>query len=61
MKPTKSPKAVLDTFKGLSDDDQEFIRQVDKQFQMFGEKVRIRVDNKTTSKNSKRTIDGNLG
>lgn len=62
-KPTKTPKAVLDVFKGLPSDDFDFIKQLDKQFQKFGNNIKIKVEkaNATTSKNSKRTIDGSLG
>lgn len=65
LKPTKGPKNVLDAFKTLPEDDLEFIKQLDKQFNQFGDNVKIKVQkvNQTTasSKNIKRTIDGNLG
>lgn len=63
QKSTKSPKTTVDAFKGLSDDDYEFIRQVDKQFKKFGNNLKIKVqkENRTQSKNIKRTIDGSLG
>lgn len=63
-KPIKSPKSIVDVFKGLPADDIEFIRQLDKQFEKFGNNIRIKVEkeNRTTlAKNSKRTIDGSLG
>jgi hypothetical protein len=64
-KPTKTPKSVLDHFTELPADDLEFIKQLDKQFKLHGEKVKIKVErvNKTSTdgKNSKRTIDGDLG
>lgn len=63
LKPTKSPKNVLDTFKSLPPEDFEFIKQLDKQFAKFGQNVKIKLQkvNRTTSKNIKRTIDGSLG
>lgn len=62
-KPTKSPKSVLDSFKDLPADDQEFIRQLDQKYKQFGNglKIKIQKENRTTTKNSKRTIDGSLG
>lgn len=64
LKPTKGPKNVLDTFKALPADDFEFIKQLDKQFNKFGDHVKIKlqkVNRTTSSKNTKRTIDGSLG
>lgn len=64
LKPTKLPKNIVDVFKGLPTDDIEFIKQLDKQFEKFGNNVKIKIqkENRTiTSKNSKRTIDGSLG
>lgn len=63
LKPTKSPKSVLEAFKSLPADDLEFIKQLDKQFKNFGDNVKIKIqkENRTTSKNIKRTIDGSLG
>lgn len=63
IKPTKGPKSVLDTFKDLSADDFEFVKQLDKQFKQYGDNVKIKIqkENRTTSKNIKRTIDGSLG
>lgn len=68
IKPTKGPKNtrnVLEAFKSLPEDDLEFIKQLDKQFNKFGNNVKIRVQkvNQTaaSSKNVKRTIDGSLG
>jgi hypothetical protein len=63
LKPTKKAKTILDAFSGLSSDDVEFIKQLDKQFKIHGDKIKIKVeqDNSTTTKNSKRTIDGSLG
>lgn len=67
IKPTKGPKSVLDAFKTLPQDDFEFIKQLDKQFNQFGSNVKIKVQkvNQTaaalSSKNVKRTIDGSLG
>lgn len=63
LKPTKSPKSVLEAFKNLPADDLEFIKQLDKQFSKFGNNVKIKLQkvNRTTTKNQKRTIDSSLG
>ncbi|XP_037726093.1 putative mediator of RNA polymerase II transcription subunit 12 [Drosophila subpulchrella] len=62
--PTKAP-AVAETFANLPADDLEFIKELDKQFKLHGDKIKIKVerDNSTGSggKNSKRTIEGDLG
>lgn len=62
-KPVKSPKNIVEVFKGLPADDIEFIKQLDKQFEKFGNNIRIKIEkvNRTMAKNSKRTIDGSLG
>ncbi|XP_054088320.1 putative uncharacterized protein DDB_G0271606 [Zeugodacus cucurbitae] len=56
---------VTAAFKDLPADDLEFIKELDKQFQLHGEKIKIKVehDNSTDTgkQNSKRTIDGELG
>lgn len=66
IKPTKGPKNILEAFKSLPQDDLEFIKQLDKQFNKFGDNVKIKVQKvnqtaATSSKNVKRTIDGSLG
>lgn len=63
LKPTKKTKSIIDEFSSLSTDDVEFIKQLDKQFKIHGDKIKIKVerDNTTGTKNSKRTIDGSLG
>jgi hypothetical protein len=65
LKPTKAPKTIIDEFRNLSPDDFEFLKQVDKQFKVHGEKVKIKVERENTTtvvnKNSKRTIDDSLG
>lgn len=63
QKPSKQPKVLLDQFKEYPVDDREFIKQLDKQFEKFGDNIKIKVEkvNATTSKNSKRTIEGSLG
>ena len=66
IKPTKGPKNVLDAFKTLPKDDFEFIKQLDKQFNRFGNNVKIKVQKvnqtaESSGKNVKRTIDGSLG
>ncbi|XP_053951571.1 putative uncharacterized protein DDB_G0271606 [Anastrepha ludens] len=56
---------VTAAFKDLPADDLEFIKELDKQFQLHGEKIKIKVehDNSTgeEKQTSKRTIDGELG
>lgn len=54
---------ITDKFKDLPADDLAFIKELDKQFKLHGGKVKIKVenDNATTTKNSKRTIEGDLG
>lgn len=64
-KSTKNPKSsIIEQFKGLSQEDADFVKQLDKQFQTLGGNLKIEVINENTTvanKNSKRTIDGNLG
>ncbi|XP_017139394.1 alpha-protein kinase 1 [Drosophila miranda] len=61
---TKAP-ALAASFSNLPADDLEFIKELDKQFKLHGDKIKIKVerDNSTGSggKNSKRTIEGDLG
>ncbi|XP_017054559.1 putative mediator of RNA polymerase II transcription subunit 26 [Drosophila ficusphila] len=60
---TKAP-ALSETFGNLPADDLEFIKELDKQFRLHGDKIKIKVerDNSTSGgKNSKRTIEGELG
>ncbi|KAM7346320.1 uncharacterized protein ACRADG_006315 isoform 3-T3 [Cochliomyia hominivorax] len=54
---------ITEKFKDLPADDLAFIKELDKQFKLHGGKVKIKVENKnvTETKNSKRTIDGELG
>lgn len=54
---------ITEKFKDLPADDLAFIKELDKQFKLHGGKVKIKVENKnvTGTKNSKRTIDGELG
>lgn len=64
-KPTKGPKTLLDEFAALSPQDTEFIKQLDKQFKLHGDKIKIKVERENNTavgnKNSKRTIEGSLG
>ncbi|GAB0089742.1 hypothetical protein DMENIID0001_043430 [Sergentomyia squamirostris] len=64
-KPTKTPKSVVDQFAGLPEEDVKFIKELDKQFKLHGDKIKIRIERENTTttsgKNSKRTIDGELG
>jgi hypothetical protein len=66
LKPTKSPKTIIDEFRNLSPEDVEFLKQVDKQFKVHGDKIKIKVERENATvaaskKNSKRTIDDSLG
>lgn len=63
-KPTKHPKSILEEFRGLAPADAEFIRQVDKQYKLYGDKIKIKVERENATnanKNTKRTIDTSLG
>ncbi|XP_055902917.1 putative uncharacterized protein DDB_G0268364 [Eupeodes corollae] len=63
-KPTKSPiiKSPIESFKDLPVDDLEFIKELDKQFKLHGDKIKIKVErDNSTAKNSKRTVEGDLG
>jgi hypothetical protein len=64
LKPTKQPKTILEEFRNLSPADVEFIKQVDKQFKVHGDKIKIKVERENATvvnKNTKRTIDSSLG
>lgn len=65
LKPTKAPKTIIEQFRNLSPEDVEFIKQVDKQFKVHGDKIKIKVERENSTavvnKNTKRTIDGSLG
>jgi hypothetical protein len=64
LKPTKSSKTIIDEFRNLSPADAEFLKQVDKQFKVHGDKIKIKVERENSTvvnKNTKRTIDGALG
>ncbi|KAH8394446.1 hypothetical protein KR222_005715, partial [Zaprionus bogoriensis] len=65
---TKPPASLDASFSNLPADDLEFIKELDKQFKLHGNKIKIKVerDNSTSSaaggkNNNKRTIDGELG
>ncbi|XP_058450488.1 putative uncharacterized protein DDB_G0291608 [Malaya genurostris] len=62
-KPTKTPKSIIDEFTGLPPDDIDFIKELDRQFNEHGNKIRIKIqqENSTGTKSTKRTIDGDLG
>lgn len=71
-RPTKSTSLkkvadITDKFKDLPADDLAFIKELDKQFKQHGGKVKIKVENDNSTapgssgKNSKRTIEGELG
>ncbi|XP_055542235.1 putative uncharacterized protein DDB_G0268364 [Wyeomyia smithii] len=62
-KPTKTPKSIVEEFTGLPPEDVDFIKELDRQFNEHGNKIRIKVqrDNSTGAKSAKRTIDGDLG
>lgn len=64
LKSTKQPKTIIEEFRNLSPADVEFIKQVDKQFKVHGDKIKIKVERENATvinKNTKRTIDGVLG
>lgn len=66
LKPTKGPKSVLDQFREhLSSEDAEFIKQIDNQFKVHGDKLSIKLERENSTKpynkNTKRTIDDSLG
>lgn len=65
LKPTKPSKTIIDEFRHLSSEDLEFLKQVDKQYKVHGDKIKIKVERENSTavvnKNSKRTIDGSLG
>lgn len=63
VKPTKTPKSILEEFTALPPADVDFIKELDRQFKEHGDKIRIKVErsNGTDGKNIKRTIDGELG
>lgn len=65
LKPTKPPKSIIDEFRNLSPEDAEFLKQVDRQFKVHGDKIKIKVERENItvaeSRNTKRTIDGSLG
>lgn len=63
-KPTKSPKALAEYFSNLSADDKAFIKELDKQFNKHGNKIKIKVERENgtvAGKNTKRGLDGELG
>lgn len=61
----KVSKTVIEEFKELPPEDMKFIKELDKQFKMHGDNVHIKIEKESittnSSKNSKRTIDGELG
>lgn len=65
LKPTKPPKTIIDEFRNLSPEDAEFIKQVDKQFKVHGNKIKIKFERENSTaagnKNVKRTVDGSTG
>ncbi|XP_053669826.1 transcription factor SPT20 homolog [Anopheles nili] len=63
LKPTKSPKSIIEEFTALPPADVDFIKELDRQFREHGNKIRIKVErsNATDGKNIKRTIEGDLG
>lgn len=58
LKATKHPKTILDEFRNLTPDDTEFLKALDKQFKLHGDKIKIEIKRENSTKNSKRTIDG---
>ncbi|XP_038121231.1 putative mediator of RNA polymerase II transcription subunit 26 isoform X2 [Culex quinquefasciatus] len=62
-KPTKTRKSVVEEFTGLPPEDIDFIKELDRQFNEHGSKIRIKVqrDNSSDTRSAKRNIDGELG
>lgn len=66
LKSLKDSKTILEDFRQhLAPEDAEFIKQIDKQFKLHGDKLKIKVEKENTTKsmnkNQKRTIDESLG
>lgn len=65
-KPTKAPKSIVEQFRNLSAEDKEFLKELDKQFALHGDKIKFKVERENVTKGGKgstkkRTIDGELG
>lgn len=63
-KPMKPTKPIVDYFSNLTPEDKAFIKELDKQFNKHGSKIKIKVERENgtvTGKNSKRGVDGELG
>lgn len=65
-KPRKTPKSIVDQFSSLSTSDVDFIKELDKQFNIHGDKIKIKVEHENNTstgegKTNKRTINGELG
>lgn len=56
-------KSPLDEFRNLPAEDYQFIKELDKQFKLHGNNLKIKIerDNNTSLKSIKRNIDGDLG
>lgn len=64
VKPTKSPKSIIDQFRELPADDVAFIKELDKQFSTYGGNVKIqvaKVNDTLNGKNVKRTVNSDVG
>lgn len=66
LKPSlKKVADITEKFRHLPENDLAFIKELDKQFKLYGGHVKIHVENvnQTTAgnKNNKRTIEGDLG
>lgn len=66
LKPSLKKLAdITDKFRHLPENDLAFIKELDKQFKLYGGRVKIHVENVNqtvaNNKNNKRTIEGDLG
>lgn len=66
LKPSLKKLAdITDKFRHLPENDLAFIKELDKQFKLYGGRVKIHVENvnqtANVNKNNKRTIEGDLG
>lgn len=55
---------ITEKFKYLPNEDLDFIKELHKQFQKYGGKIKIRIENinrTVAGKNGKRNIDGDVG
>lgn len=65
LKPSfKKLADITDKFRHLPENDLAFVKELDKQFKLYGGRVKIHVENvnqTASNKNNKRTIESDLG